>query len=240
MLAVTGKDKLILKTLFSGMELQNPGDTNDLMKLAEEGGAAKDYKEGDGDEISIKVTLYENGFIVEDGPFRDYEAPANKEFMTSLKASKIPKEIMDKHNPGGRKRVLIGFALSDKRSERSEPPPPPKYTAFSGSGVSMGGAPAQVEEKPVVINVAEAGGKPKLDPSKPTTEIRFRFHNGQQATLEVNLSATVAQLRAYVDSVAPVANYNLVTGFPPKPLTDNSKTVEAAGLTKASIIQRTS
>ena len=198
------------------MELQNPGDTNDLMKMAEEGGNAGEKKEGE-NEIQVKVTLYENGFIVDDGPFRDYEAPANKEFMTQLKAQKIPKEVMDKHNPAGQKRVLIGFALSDKRQEKYEPPPPPKYTSFSGSGVSMGGAPV-VQAKPVEINFGECGGKPKIDPSKPTTEIRFRFHNGQQATLEVNLTATVAQLTAYVNSVAPCPQYNLVTGFPPKPL----------------------
>ena len=29
--------------------------------------------------------------------------------------------------------------LKDKRSEMYEPPPPPKYVAYSGSGVSMGG-----------------------------------------------------------------------------------------------------
>jgi UBX domain-containing protein 1 len=33
----------------------------------------------------IKITLYSNGFTVNNGEFRDYEDPANKTFMKELK-----------------------------------------------------------------------------------------------------------------------------------------------------------
>ena len=55
------------------MALENPGNTDDLMKLAEKGGVQKE--KGDGEEIPVKVTLWENGFQVDEGEFRDYEAP---------------------------------------------------------------------------------------------------------------------------------------------------------------------
>ena len=58
--------------------------------------------------------------------------------------------------------------------------------------------------------------------------------------IEVNMSTTVEQLHMYVMTVAPVeGNYALVTGFPPKPLSDPMATIQSAGLSKAQITQRT-
>ena len=89
------------------------------------------------------------------------------------------------------------------------------------------------------MNLAATDGKPVVDPSKPTTQIGFRFHNGQRAMLDVNLDHTVADLHTYIAFVAPVdGSYELIAGFPPKPLADPSKTIEAAGLVKASVTQR--
>ena len=56
----------------------------------------------------------------------------------------------------------------------------------------------------VAIDTSKTDGKPAVDPSKPTTTIQFRFHNGQRATLDVNLDHTVADLTSYVKRVAPV------------------------------------
>ena len=68
----------------------------------------------------------------------------------------------------------------------------------------------------------------------------MRFHNGQSAKIEVNMSHTVGDLHAYVMSVAPVeGSYQLVApGRPPKTLDDPSKTIEQEGLSRASIIQK--
>ncbi len=83
------------------------------------------------------------------------------------------------------------------------------------------------------------GGKPIVDESKEKTQLQFRFHNGQRASLEVNLTHTVADLHAYVMSVAPVEGaYKLLAGFPPKPLTDPSATIQSAGLQRAAITQK--
>jgi hypothetical protein len=43
----------------------------------------------------MKITLYQNGFLLNDGELRDYESPENKEFMKVLKDKKVPKEIQD-------------------------------------------------------------------------------------------------------------------------------------------------
>ena len=101
-----------------------------MVKKAEKGGTEK--KDGSADS-DVKVTLWANGFQVDDAELRDYNDPANKEFMKDLNEGYVPKELQQKFN---RK---IGIALSDKRKEKMRLPTPPKYTAFSGAGASLGG-----------------------------------------------------------------------------------------------------
>ena len=77
-----------------------------------------------------------NGFQVDDGELRSYDTEENKEFMKDLNEGYVPKEIREKFN---RK---VGIALEDRRKEKMRLPTPPKYTAFSGQGASLGGAAA--------------------------------------------------------------------------------------------------
>jgi UBX domain-containing protein 1 len=78
-----------------------------------------------------------------------------------------------------------------------------------------------------------------VDESQPTTNLQIRFHNGERVSLKVNLTHRVADIHDYVMNAAPVdGEYSLVSGFPPKALTDPSKTIEEAGLKSASITQK--
>ena len=55
----------------------------------------------------------------------------------------------------------------------------------------------------------------------------------------MNLDRRVADLHEYIMNAAPVdGDYQLVAGFPPKALTDPSKTIEEAGLKSAAITQK--
>lgn len=83
-------------------------------------------------EHQLKITLYSNGFTIDDGEFRPYDAPENKQFMKELNEGYVPREIQQKY------KGSVGVALEDKRKETYTPPPPPKYVAYSGSGSSMG------------------------------------------------------------------------------------------------------
>ena len=90
-----------------------------------------------------------------------------------------------------------------------------------------------------MVNKDAATGKPVVDESAPKTQIQIRFHNGERASLTLNMTHTVADIHNFVMSAAPVeGEYQLVSGFPPKPLTDTSKTVEQAGLKNAAITQK--
>ena len=114
--------------------------------------------------------------------------------MKELNEGYVPAEIRKKLGPN----PSVGVALSDKREEMWRPPTPPPYTAYSGAGTSMGGVTA------IGGAVNKIDGKPVVDDSKETTNINIRFHNGERATITVNLTHTVADIHAYVMTAAPV------------------------------------
>jgi hypothetical protein len=87
--------------------------------------------------------------------------------MKELKDGHVPSELRSKH-----KGQHLDVGLEDKREEAFTPPPPPKYTAYSGSGAAMGVVTG------VGLEVNKDNGKPIVDESKPKTRIAFRFHNG--------------------------------------------------------------
>lgn len=58
--------------------------------------------------------------------------------MKELNEGYVPKEIQNKYKGKG-----VSVGLEDKRQEAFTPPPPPKYVAYSGQGLSMGGTQGQ-------------------------------------------------------------------------------------------------
>ena len=92
------------------------------------------------------------------------------------------------------KRPMFGFDIRDKKGEDYRPPTPPpapKYVAFSGGGVSMGG---QQQAETGAVDTKSENGKPIVDESKPKTQVRIRLHNGQTVTLDLNLHHTVGDI----------------------------------------------
>lgn len=149
--------------------------------------------------------------------------------MKELNEGYVPKEIQDKYRGKG-----VSVGLEDRRSEAYRPPTPPKYVAYSGSGMSMGGTMGQG----LTVN-KDAAGLPIVDESQPKTTIQIRFHNGERASITLNLHHLVSDIHDYVMQAAPVeGEYQLVFGFPPKPINDPGKTIEQAGLKNAAITQK--
>ena len=107
----------------------------------------------------------------------------------------MPQEIRHKYPRG------VSVGLEDKRTQNYMPPPPPKYISFSGAGTSMGAA---TESQGGAVDTSATGGKPVVDESKPKTQIQFRFHNGQRASIDVNMDHKVSDLHTYIAFVAPV------------------------------------
>ena len=124
--------------------------------------------------------------------------------------------------------IVVG--LLDKRNEDYVE----TFKSFSGEGNSLGGTtsassdgafdPASLPETP-----------PPVDDHKPATSIQIRLPNGTRRVVRINLSMTVGDLAAHLRDDAGSEPFRLVAGFPPKPLTDASATVEGAGLKGAQV-----
>lgn len=78
----------------SGLNVENPDDDIDGYQ-----------KQGN----KIKLTVWKNGFQIDDGEFRSIEDPKNKTFMDEVNKGYIPKELVDK----GMKE--LGIMLEDKK-----------------------------------------------------------------------------------------------------------------------------
>lgn len=118
----------------SGMAVEHPNDIDSIIAKARESGRSEGSSSGGPAKTELKITLYSNGFIVDDGPFRPYDSEENKQFMKELNEGYVPKEIQQKYVGKG-----VSVGLEDKRKEAYRPPTPPSYVAYSGSGLSMGG-----------------------------------------------------------------------------------------------------
>jgi SEP domain len=59
----------------SGMAVENPSDIDGIVEKARQGGQA--HNDSGSGKPQLKITLYSNGFVVGDGPFRVYDAPEN-------------------------------------------------------------------------------------------------------------------------------------------------------------------
>ena len=91
------------------MAVENPDDINGIIDKASKG--AEENRGRDRPDTEIKITLYQNGFQVENGEFRDYNSPESQAFMKELNEGYVPKELAKKYNRP------IGVGLVDRRAE---------------------------------------------------------------------------------------------------------------------------
>ena len=71
--------------------------------------------------------------------------------------------------------------------------------------------------------------------------LQVRLADGSRLIVKLNQSATVSDLRSYINTARPQysgLNYALLTTFPNKEITDDSLTISAAGLVGAAVLQR--
>jgi UBX domain-containing protein 1 len=214
-----------------------------IFNLAEQAGATggEEVAGGSDDDVVRRtITMYRNGFMVDDGPYRRLDDPANAPFLRALAMGQTPSELMvDAAGiPGG--GITVG--LIDKRSEDYVE----TFRSFSGAGNALGDVNNSTQDAANGLGIEDGifdsstlpETAPLVDDSQPTTSIAVRLPNGQRKVVKVNLNMTVLQVAAHIRPVLPepTMSFRIVSGFPPKPLTDVTATVEASGL-KGSQVQ---
>jgi UBX domain-containing protein 1 len=173
---------------------------------------------------AVTVTVYRNGFTVNDGPFRPTSDPLNKKFMDDMAACRCPAEL-DNGAP-------LHVACIDKQNEDYEEPPPHKrFESFTGKGNTLGGSSASAASAgPVQADKAAV----PVDDAKTKTKILLRFHDGTKKVQEFNQDHYVGHLRGFCIQCVG-ANVSILAGFPPKEVTDDSATLKDAGLCGAAV-----
>ena len=210
----------------------------------------------------VVIAFYTNGvFTVDGGPPRDAADPGERAFLAALAAGECPAELEEAAAAAaaaaGPTGPLPPVPVSLVRhSGPYEVPPEPAYKAFQGTGRTLGSgggggeaaAPppaAPAAPAPAATDTAAAGGWPGPDESAPTTSIQIRLADGFRLVARFNLTQTVADVRAFIATAAPrggggrPAAYTLArAGVPPLVLTDESATIEAAGLAGSVVVQK--
>ena len=206
----------------SGIAVENPEEDDWYNKMKKYDNKDKYDKT----KNKLKLAIYKNGFILDNGEFRNKNDPANKKFMEDVEKGYIPQELVKKGITD------LGIEMDDHRDENYEPPKEEKkFQAFTGLGKSISSVNTQglKVDKNVTSNV---------DRSKPTCKVNIRLFNGEVASEDFNLNQTLRDVFNFVKKKSGSNNFALLDGFPPRPLTDYNKSIQELHLEGSLLTQR--
>ncbi|BAT87504.1 hypothetical protein LR48_Vigan09g194500 [Vigna angularis] len=178
------------------------------------------------------IVFWSNGFTVNDGPLRRLDDPENASFLESIKKSECPKEL----EPADR-RSSVNVNLI--RRNENYPEPERQHVPFQGVGRTLGSSSTSVAPDPTVASTPSANLV--VDQSLPSTSIQIRLADGTRLISQFNHHHTISDIRAFIDASRPGSrqHYQLqMMGFPPKVLTDETQSIEQAGLANSVVIQK--
>eukprot|EP00826_Nyctotherus_ovalis_P044176 TRINITY_DN4757_c0_g1_i3.p1 TRINITY_DN4757_c0_g1~~TRINITY_DN4757_c0_g1_i3.p1 ORF type:complete len:172 (+),score=30.92 TRINITY_DN4757_c0_g1_i3:362-877(+) len=148
-----------------------------------------------GAKNSIKVTVYSNGFTLNDGPFRDYKEEANKVFIQQLRAGKVPAELASKFKGDLEvdleDKTYFSLTARSQAHHEEQKQPQPKPQSFTGQGKTLGGVLSQAMETKDLP-------PPAVDKGKEVTRVNVRLHTGKAVQVEINVDTKVQVLYDYI------------------------------------------
>jgi len=131
---------------------------------------------------------------------------------------------------------------------------------FAGAGQTLGGGSSSAASAapsagatpaaggqgcdPSLLALVQGHAAPAADDAKPATTLQLRLSSGSRVKARLNLDHTVADVWRLVAqqmgeaAFAAASGHELTAGFPPKPLTDPSVTLQAADLANAAVTHR--
>ncbi|PFH49148.1 hypothetical protein AMATHDRAFT_5121 [Amanita thiersii Skay4041] len=210
------------------------------------------------DETAVRhLTLWRDGFSVEDGELMRYDDPADAQILAEINAGRAPPAILNVI-PGQPVELRVA-----KRTNEDYVPSPTHMKAFSGAGQRLGApvptfagvgsdshSPTMPGSFPGTSSVSATSSRMdperittmfEVDQTKPTTSIQLRLADGTRMVCRMNLIHTIQDIRNFINASRPenvTRAYSIGTTFPNRILDDNSVTLEAAGLANSVVVQR--
>eukprot|EP00879_Flechtneria_rotunda_P024395 GHRR01025858.1.p1 GENE.GHRR01025858.1~~GHRR01025858.1.p1 ORF type:complete len:205 (+),score=79.73 GHRR01025858.1:322-936(+) len=203
------------------------------MLTGSSGSGAAQAQQSNGPRNHVVKFYRNNIFTVDDGPPRHMDDPANLDFIHSVSKGECPREL----DPGTSDTPITVNMLRAEEDFIM-----PKYVAFAGTGRTLGASSSSgaSSSQAGTSSAPPAGEWEGVDESKPTTSIQLRLYDGSRMVARMNAAHTIADIRRFIRASRPdmTGGYQLLSGFPPAPVGDESQTLEAAGLLNAVISQR--
>jgi len=170
-----------------------------------------------------EIIFWKNGFSIDDGPLRTFDDPKNVQFMDYIKRGEVPPEL----DTGV---VEVDIGMIDKHTEDYVPPP---MKPFEGAGNKLGGVSSST------TSVSTEDQPFTLDQGKPVTSIQIRLSDGTRLIGKFNTDHRVHHIRTFINqSKGGNRAYSLLTSFPQKVISDESITIQEAGLANSVVIQK--
>lgn len=194
-------------------------------------------------EVTVTLKMWRQGFSIDEGPLRQYNDPANMEFLKTVSSGVVPDELL--RDARGNE---VHMNLED-HSHEEYTVVQPKLKVFSGKGNILGSpvpgsvgaaAPASTSADPA-SDAKKARESVPLDTSSPTTSVQIRLADGTRLVASFNHSHTIGDVHNYITIARPEyagQAFRLMTSFPSKELSDRSATLAAAGALNAALLQR--
>ena len=127
----------------------------------------------------------------------------------------------------------LGIDLDEERDSDYEIPKEEekKFHAFSGVGKSV----SSVNTKGLHVkkNVSS-----HFDKKKPVCKVNIRLFNGEVISEDFNLCQTLKDIIEFVKKKSGSTDFELVDGFPPKPLTEYHKTIQELNIEGSLLTQK--
>lgn len=188
------------------------------------------------------VTMYRNGFIVDNGPFRCLDDPYNEPFLTSLSKGMTPKELEADIQKSQRGRA-IKIGLLDRRHETYEEKNRDENTLqnFCGHGTSLGRSTYSSLNNGLINPELFPYTGFSFDENRPFTSIQIRLMNGTRLIKRFNVDNSVSAIVEYIiQATKDKGNmpFVITSGFPPKVLTDFGITIQESKLLGTRVTQR--
>ncbi len=171
-----------------------------------------------------ELRFMQMGSTIGNGPFRDANDPNNASFIKDLKNGDVPKEMVAMcQEEWGQDIDSVNVQLSDKSGEVFTPPKA-KFNFADSKGQALGASNGSSNNSAVFQNLRAQ--QLSLDNSQPTASIQLVLADRRRLRETVNLTTTVSDIYRHVLHLTQSPKFELVTGFPPKVLSDpnpNSK-----------------
>lgn len=200
--------------------------------------AANENNDGIDRNIGL-ITIYANGFIMGNGEFREASDPRNAAFIESLKAGDVPEELEAMcRAEWGDDPDAVRVQLVDKSSETYKP----KFSFAASKGQSLGSSSSSSSSSQSASFNSISASRITVDSTQPTTVVQLVLADRRRLRETFNTSNTVGQVYGHIASLSSSApgSFEIVAGFPPKPLTEPQQTLKDAGLIGSSIQQKMS